>query len=110
MNKIEVNELLDAYGGLLTDKQQEICRYYYRDDLSYQEIAEIMHITRSAVYDMIRRCRDDLNHYESILKIRSLSKKREHLYQKIEALTDNQEIMQCIHLCRETESEGGNYE
>ena len=50
-DKIRVNTLLDFYGALLTPRQQEICRCYYREDLSMTEIAEIESISRSAVSD-----------------------------------------------------------
>ena len=55
MDKFEMNELLDFYGGLLTENQQKISNDYFREDYSYQEIAENMSISRTAVYDTIKR-------------------------------------------------------
>lgn len=109
-NKIAVNALLDCYGGLLTEKQQEICRYYYRDDLSYQEIAEITGTSRSAVFDVVKRCRQDLKHYEDILKIHALSEKRMNLYKKMLSLSADEEMNRLIDECMNTENEGGEYE
>ena len=109
-NKIEVNALLDCYGGLLTEKQQEICRYYYRDDLSYQEIAGITGTSRSAVYDIVKRCRQDLRHYEEILQIHALSEKRMNLYQQMRSLSTDSELNRLIDECENTENEGGDYE
>ena len=56
LDKIQMNTLLDFYGGLLTPKQQEICRFYYREDLSLTEIAELQQVSRAAVHDSIKGC------------------------------------------------------
>ena len=82
-DKIYLNELLDHYGKLLTDKQKEICMYYYREDYSLQEIADIEKTSRSAVYDVIRRCRRDLLDYESKLHLHMSYVKRRKLYEEI---------------------------
>ena len=47
--------LLDAYAGLLTERQQRILRLYYHDDLSLGEIAARAGVTRQAVFDSLRR-------------------------------------------------------
>ena len=52
--------LLDFYGGLLTERQREICEYYYNEDLSHTEIAANTGITRQGV-------RDGLHKAETIL-------------------------------------------
>lgn len=50
-----VNMLFDIYGPLLTERQQEVLRLYFRDDLSMGEIGAELKISRQAVYDIIRR-------------------------------------------------------
>ena len=62
-DKIRVNTLLDYYGGLLTPRQQLICRYYFREDFSLQEISELESISRAAVSDTVRKCEDELERY-----------------------------------------------
>lgn len=52
---VEVNNLLDSYGKLLTGKQLETMNYYYRDNLSLSEIAEKLKITRQAVSSSIKQ-------------------------------------------------------
>ncbi len=110
MNKIEINTLLDFYGGLLTEKQQVMCRYYFRDDYSYQEIAEIMDVSRAAVYDIIKRCRSELTRYEEVLQMQKMSNQRKQYYEAMLNQHPDQEIQSLIALCYETENEGGNYE
>ena len=52
---LDVIMLLDTYGELLTQKQQDFISYYYDDDLSLAEIAENEGITRQGVRDSIKR-------------------------------------------------------
>ena len=109
MDKFEVNELLDFYGGLLTDKQQKICNDYFREDYSYQEIAENNNISRTAVYDTIKRVKIELIQYESILKCNESFKKRLKIYEKIKECTDNKSVLSYIEELENNEN-GGNYE
>lgn len=58
------NRLFDLYDTLLTEKQKEVFQYYYHDDLSYQEIADILGISRAAVFDNLSRTLNLLEDYE----------------------------------------------
>ncbi len=70
IEKVEqMNQLYDCYGELLTSKQQNIFTMYYQDDFSYQEIAENLEISRSAVFDSLKRVESALEHYESVLHL-----------------------------------------
>jgi len=62
-----INQLLDFYGPLLTEKQQEVLRLHYELDWSLAEIAEHMNITRQAVHDTGRRAEAALQDYEQRL-------------------------------------------
>lgn len=64
-----MNDLIDLYGVLLTENQLEIMEYYYMDDLSLSEIGENLNITRSAVYDAIKKSTNLLLSYEDKLKL-----------------------------------------
>lgn len=105
----EINLYYDFYGCLLTKKQQNIFVYYYREDYSLSEIAENEGISRAAVSDALKRCRNELFHYEELLHLVQQYTARMRLYQKIKE-TGNEEINRLIDACIETENEGGKYE
>ena len=65
---IENSLLLDFYGALLTDKQQEIVRMYYECDSGLSEIAQEFNMSRQAVYDMVKKAEHTLLEYENKLK------------------------------------------
>ena len=64
-----MNDLIDLYGSLLTENQLEVMEYYYMDDLRLSEIGENLGITRSAVYDTIKKGNNLLLYYENKLKL-----------------------------------------
>ena len=43
------------YSGLLTNKQREVVYLHFMQELSYQEVAEILHITPKSVRKIIYR-------------------------------------------------------
>ena len=46
---LHVGTLLDIYSGYLTEKQEDVLRLYYDEDLSLTEISELYGITRQGV-------------------------------------------------------------
>ncbi|NLC05340.1 MAG: hypothetical protein GX778_02320 [Erysipelothrix sp.] len=79
----EMNDLLDRYESLLTQRQLDVMNLYFKEDLSYQEIADDLGITKSAIYDIIRRVTLNLGEYEEKLQ---LVKKYYQLQDLIETL------------------------
>ena len=67
--KEQLNLLFDFYKSLLTDKQVLYFERYYREDFSLQEIAELYHVSRNAVYDHLKKVEDHLYDYENKLKL-----------------------------------------
>ena len=65
--RVELNYLLDFYGPLLTEHRQEVLRLYCEEDLSQQEIADQLSITRQGVFDAIAKSKRQLTNYESKL-------------------------------------------
>ena len=59
--------LFDIYGGLLSANEKDAFEYYYCDDLSLSEIAEIMKMTRQGVRDNVVRAEKLLRECEEKL-------------------------------------------
>ena len=89
---LDVINLFDIYGEMLTQKQQDFICYYYNDDLSLAEIAENEGITRQGVRDAIKRAEAQLLAFEEHLG----------LYERNEALKSGlEEISELIKLIDE---------
>lgn len=94
--------LLDFYGSLLTERQNEILEFYLNQDLSMQEIADDLDISKSAVNDTIHRSIETLNKYEDNLNLISLFNKRQMLYEKYSS-SENAEVKHLIAELQEIE-------
>ena len=67
MNDVTLQKtmLLDFFGDLLTEKQQEYFDLYHNEDLSLSEIAESAGISKQGVYDIIVRAEKTLMEIEN---------------------------------------------
>ncbi|TMF53853.1 MAG: hypothetical protein E6I22_09875 [Chloroflexi bacterium] len=61
--------LLDLYGSLLTEHQRRIVHLAWEEDWSYGEIAERESVSRTAIYDLVRRTALSLDLYERKLRL-----------------------------------------
>ena len=82
----EMNEYLDWYRELLTEKQQDICDLYFKEDFSLSEISENYDISRAAVLDTIKRSKKLLEDYEKKLHLIEKYHARRKIYDKIKEL------------------------
>ena len=64
MESLEMILLFDDYGDLLTDRQKLCLDMHYNQDLSLGEIAEVLSISRQAVYDNLSRAEALLKNME----------------------------------------------
>ena len=82
-----MNNLLDLYGCLLTENQLNIMEMYYMDDLTLSEIGENLGITRSGVFDTVKKASALLEMYESKLELSKKEKEKIELLNNIEKLS-----------------------
>ena len=82
-----MNDLIDLYGMLLTNNQLMIMEYYYMDDLSLSEIGENLSISRSAVFDAIKKSNKILMDYEAKLGLLKKENKKKELIEEINKLS-----------------------
>ena len=99
-----VNLLMDCYLDLLTDKQQNYLNlyYYYHEDYSLSEIAEILDVSRNAVFDNLKKAVHLLENYEEKLELMKKHQERLDLIQRIEEdiSSEHKEIEEYLDLLR----------
>ena len=93
---LEMGYLLDFYGEVLTEKQREMLRQYYNDDLSLSEIGENFGITRQGARDAIKHGETTLKELEEKAAAGTMSaaelenqKKAMELVEKYEAAMED---------------------
>lgn len=104
MNELEKTNhiilLIDMYGDLLTEKQQNYLAMYYEEDLSLAEIADILDVSRNAVHDQIKRAILALEGYETKLGLIQKHQERLKLIEKIEETEEENHSSLYIYLQR----------
>ncbi|NLL74434.1 MAG: signal recognition particle [Erysipelothrix sp.] len=95
---LRLNRLFDLYSSLLTPRQKEVFQYYYHEDFSYQEIADLLSISRAAAHDNVSKTTKALEDYEENLRLDQLIAELDGLNEsKVNAILNNYKS-------------GGNYE
>lgn len=77
------NALFDAYGSLLTPKQQDIYICTYKEDLSLAEVAENNGISRAAVHDALKKSQIALEGFEEKLHLLKKDELRKACYEEL---------------------------
>lgn len=83
-----LNQLYDLYGSLLTDKQKLYFEHYYQEDYSLQEISDLYHVSRNAIFDHLKKVEEHLIDFEEKLNLLKHKLERHRLYQKMEENND----------------------
>lgn len=83
---IYIGRLLDFYGSLLTESESKSVDYYYNEDYSLTEIAELLSISRQAVSLNIKRAIDKLKSFEEALKLIEKFEKKKEDKEKLEII------------------------
>lgn len=66
-NLYEISLLMDFYGALLSQRQQDVCRLYHEENCSLQEIAEELGISRQGVHEALKKAESALQGFEEKL-------------------------------------------
>ena len=66
---LAISDLLDTYSAVLSGRHRELLDYYYNQDLSLAEIAELVGISRQGVRDSIKKAEDELFFLEERLHL-----------------------------------------
>lgn len=74
--------LFAFYHPLLTDKQQKYFREYFFNNLSLQEIAKSLKVSRNAVSDSLQKTMKLLDQYEKKLQLYKKYQARKKIYDK----------------------------
>ena len=61
--------LFDIYKDLLNESTKNIFSLYYEENLTLQEIADILHVSKSYVGNVVKKTEKKLDEYENILMI-----------------------------------------
>ena len=89
---IELGNLLDCYGGLLTERQFAILSQYAYEDCSLSEISEREGISRQGVSDCINKSEKQLRKYEKELQILGNKQKRNSLISELNGFLNKENI------------------
>ena len=90
------NYLLDIYGFLLTEKNEKIFSLYYGENLTMQEIADMLGVSKSFIGSSIKKSEKKLQELESKLQILSNQEKLRSILELNDLEKIKSEIKQII--------------
>ncbi len=81
-NLYEISMLMDFYGALLSQRQQDVMRLYHEENCSLQEIAEELGISRQGVHEALKKAESALQGFEEKLGLVGRFRVQEDALQK----------------------------
>lgn len=97
--KFEISLLFDFYGQMLSNTQQQAVSLYFNDDLSLQETADILGMSRQGVRDALSRAKKSLYTFEENL---SLCKRFSKTQQGLMSVMEKAKMISDLSLDNET--------
>ena len=86
---VVITYLFDFYQDLLTDKQKDLLREYYFEDLSLGELAAQHEISRQSAFDTIKKAEQKLLDYENKLGLFAKYQAEQETLLKIKNICEN---------------------
>lgn len=74
-NREYITSLYEIYKELLNDKERNYFEYYYFEDYSMQEIADLYKVSKAYASKYLNKINDKIINYEKILKINDRNSK-----------------------------------
>jgi len=84
--------LLDFYGALLTERQRKVFEMRYLDDLSLNEMADELSVSRQAAWDLVKRTEKLLVNYEDKLRLIKNHVRANQVYNECQRVLDSTDI------------------
>ena len=100
--RVKIGNLADYYGKILTEKQSEILEMYINLNLTLNEIAEELNISKQAVKDAVDKAIEALEIYEQKLNFVSRDNRlKQILNEKLPSEIDMATRLQLISILEE---------
>ena len=113
---LNISLLLDFYGDVLTERQNEMLNLYYNEDCSLAEIAESFSISRQGVRSVLKKGETILIDMEEKLKLASrfikMRDESANIAMELESINstiNNNEISSRIHILINKIKDMANY-
>lgn len=74
-NREYITTLYEIYKKLLNEKERNYFEYYYFEDYSMQEIADLYSVSKAYASKLLNKINDKIINYEKILKINDRNSK-----------------------------------
>ncbi len=82
-NREYITALYEIYKELLNEKEKNYFEYYYFEDYSMQEIADLYLVSKAYASKLLNKINDKIINYEKILKINDRNSKITNLLNNI---------------------------